>query len=621
MAAKVGQVVNNKYRLLRHLGDGGMGSVYEARHETLGTTVALKFLHLEFSRREGLVQRFVQEARASAQIQSPYVVRVSDVDQTADGDVFIVMEYLEGRTLQTLYEELYRAGRRLSYIESLSFATQMLEGAGAAHRAGIVHRDLKPDNVMITTDPKGAPLLKLLDFGIAKLKVIGGPAEDGGSGVKALPGLTRPGAMMGTPEYMAPEQAYSADAVDARADLFSLGVMIFEMLAGRRPVGGDDPHELAESYRSGRIAKLTDLVPTIAPELAAAVHRAMAPRPEERFATAAAMLDAIEPFAAAVRQPSPSRLRAGGTIGVSPAEAAVALASGAYHDGGRPPMPPGPAGHDSSHPPANGPKTHAPVLPDPHKPAGVAKTWPPDDLAPMGAPPAQPMFAGSGTVIDAPAHRGDRTEGMPHPYVPGSAPTAVGAYAHASPPVAPIPPGPAGYDGGRPPIPPGPAGYDGGRPPIPPGPAGYDGGRPPIPPGPAGARRRRRSGVSVSSILLVGGCVAGLAIGVTYLASRPASSSRDRDDAPEPPPAAVPVATAAPQPPAPHEPAASPEPPPYVPPPQAKAPPMVPRPGPSGPRPKPPLPAPSSSPGQPPPSQPPVLVIPSAFPFPNPFQP
>ncbi|MFT3774158.1 MAG: serine/threonine-protein kinase [Minicystis sp.] len=255
MPPRVGQVVNNKYRLLRHIGDGGMGSVFEARHETLGTTVALKFLHLEFSKRAGLVQRFIQEARASAQIQSANVVRVSDVDQTGDGDVFIVLEYLEGKTLQALYEELYRGGRKLAYSDALSFATQILDGVEAAHRAGIVHRDLKPDNVMITTDAKGMAAVKLLDFGIAKLKAIGGP------------GLTRPGVLMGTPEYMAPEQTSSADTVDARADVFSLGVMIFEMLAGQRPVGGEDPHEIAAAYRNGRISQLTDLVPGIAPEL------------------------------------------------------------------------------------------------------------------------------------------------------------------------------------------------------------------------------------------------------------------------------------------------------------------------------------------------------------------
>src|SRR5262245_19942296 len=108
MRPQVGQVINNKYRLVRLIGDGGMGSVYEAKHEVLGTTVALKFLHPELSRRGNLVQRFLQEARVSAAIHSPHVVRVSDVDQTPNGLAYIVLEYLEGRTLQTLYEDLYR---------------------------------------------------------------------------------------------------------------------------------------------------------------------------------------------------------------------------------------------------------------------------------------------------------------------------------------------------------------------------------------------------------------------------------------------------------------------------------------------------------------------------------
>src|SRR3954452_19063312 len=126
MRPQVGEVINNKYRLLRVIGDGGMGSVYEARHEMLGTSVALKFLHPELSRRAGLVQRFLQEARVSAQIQSPHVVRVTDVDQTSTGLAYIVMEYIEGRTLQKLYEDLYHAGQRLAYADALEYAIQML---------------------------------------------------------------------------------------------------------------------------------------------------------------------------------------------------------------------------------------------------------------------------------------------------------------------------------------------------------------------------------------------------------------------------------------------------------------------------------------------------------------
>jgi eukaryotic-like serine/threonine-protein kinase len=294
MRPQVGQVINNKYRLVRTIGDGGMGSVYEARHEVLGTTVALKFLHPELSRRAGLVQRFLQEARVSAAIQSPHVVRVSDVDQMQSGQAFIVMEYLEGKTLQALYEDLYNAGQRLSYNDALEYACQMLDGVEAAHRAGVVHRDLKPDNVMLTKGSKGEPLLKLLDFGIAKLKVTG----------ELDRGLTRPGVIMGTPEYMAPEQAYSADTVDVRADIFSLGVIIFEMLAGRRPVGGDEPQQIASSYLEGHIAQLSDLAPHVPPELAKIVHRAMGPKPPDRYDTLADFRAALQPFAAAVNAPS-----------------------------------------------------------------------------------------------------------------------------------------------------------------------------------------------------------------------------------------------------------------------------------------------------------------------------
>ena len=340
MRPQVGQVINNKYRLNRLIGDGGMGTVYEARHEMLGTLVALKFLHPELTRRTGLVQRFLQEAKVSAQIQSPHVVRVMDVDQTPNGLAFIVLEYLEGRTLQTLYEDLYKAGQRLSYADALEYSMQMIEGVEAAHKNGIVHRDLKPDNVMITTGPKGAPLLKLLDFGIAKLKVTG----------ELEKGLTRPGVIMGTPEYMAPEQAYSADAVDSRADIFSLGVMMFEMLAGRRPVGGDDPQQIAAAYLAGQIARLEDLAPGIAPELAAAVHKAMAALAKNRFDSVSDLRDAIEPFALAVRPVQPSRVSLSSTPTPAPVSPMVA---------------PGPATN----------------LPE-EAPRAVPKTLPPEDDAP-----------------------------------------------------------------------------------------------------------------------------------------------------------------------------------------------------------------------------------------------
>jgi eukaryotic-like serine/threonine-protein kinase len=513
MRPQVGQVINNKYRLVRLIGDGGMGSVYEARHEVLGTSVALKFLHPELARRQGLVQRFLQEAKVSAQIQSPHVVRVTDVDQNAAGQAFIVLELLDGRTLQTLYEDLYREGRRLSYADALEYAMQMLEGVEAAHRTGIVHRDLKPDNVMVTQGPKGAPVLKLLDFGIAKLKVTG----------ELDRGLTRPGVIMGTPEYMAPEQAYSADAVDARADIFSLGVIIFEMLAGQRPVGGDDPQQIASAYIAGQVAKLGDLVPGVAPALAAAVHQAMAAQPKDRFASVAEFRDALEPFAHAVRTPHPSNPG----VGLTPAPAGA--------------TPNTPAPHSVNHAPP---------------PAAVPKTIPPEGDGAQASPqgggfsvPATNMWSRDATAPVAsgnPYPAGAMPPGMPSPS-PGLATT------ETNPPYQPAGGG-AGY-GNAAALSPRPSGtaigaaYGG----LPGGPGGtaYGGavyGGPPAYGGagtapmsqpyapmpvtaPSGDMRRHPAkGTSLALILLLAIGVTGVVVGGVYAASRLSSSSADKGD-------------------------------------------------------------------------------------------
>lgn len=243
MRPSPGDVVGGKYRIVRLIGDGGMGAVFEARHELLGTNVALKFLHSELSKRPGLASRFLQEARVSARIQSPHVTRVTDVDQTPDGSPFLVMELLTGESLQQLLDRRVK----LPKDQAIDFALQILSGLEAAHALGVVHRDLKPDNVFITPST-GGPLLKLLDFGIAKLREAN----------EYQKGLTRPGAIMGTPEYMAPEQLYSADRVDHRADLYSLGVMLYEMLTGERPAYGDDAAAIVSQVAAGKVKRITE---------------------------------------------------------------------------------------------------------------------------------------------------------------------------------------------------------------------------------------------------------------------------------------------------------------------------------------------------------------------------
>lgn len=272
-----GQRLGEKYRIIRLVGEGGMGSVYEAEHLLLGTRVAIKVLHTELARRPGLTDRFLQEARVAAQIRSPHVVQVHDMDRTADGTAFLVMELLAGSPLSRVLER----EQKLPEDRAILYSLQILEALVAAHGLGVIHRDLKPENVFVTLSA-GKPLLKLIDFGIAKLKTTSGK------------NLTAAGAIMGTAEYMAPEQAFSASEVDVRADLYSVGVILYEMLAGRRPVTGNDPRVLALQVDRGEVTPLIHAAPGVRPELAGLVHKAMAPRPELRFANAAEMRIALE---------------------------------------------------------------------------------------------------------------------------------------------------------------------------------------------------------------------------------------------------------------------------------------------------------------------------------------
>jgi len=270
----IGTVVNGKYQLVRLLGDGGMGSVYEAQHAVLGTRVAIKVLHPELARRTGLVERFLQEARVAAQIRSPHVVQVTDVDRTPDGHAYIVMELLEGEPLSSVLDRQHK----LSVTVACEYTQQILEALEAAHALGVIHRDLKPENVFVTFTA-GRPVLKLIDFGIAKAKRTDPQQRN----------LTVAGVLMGTAEYMAPEQARSADKVDARADVYAVGVLLYEMIAGSRPVSGDDARVIALKVERGEVIPLVQAAPEAPREIAGLVHRAMAARPDLRFATATEM--------------------------------------------------------------------------------------------------------------------------------------------------------------------------------------------------------------------------------------------------------------------------------------------------------------------------------------------
>jgi eukaryotic-like serine/threonine-protein kinase len=317
----IGSVVNGKYRLVRILGDGGMGSVYEAQHTVLGTRVAVKVLHPDLVRRTGLVERFLQEARVAAQIRSPHVVQVIDVDRTPEGHAYIVMELLEGEPLSGVLDRQ----RRLPVGTACEYTMQVLAALEAAHSLGVVHRDLKPENVFVTF-AGGRPVLKLIDFGIAKARRLDPRQKN----------LTVAGVVMGTAEYMAPEQARGADTVDARADLYAVGVLLYEMIAGARPVkadGGADARIIALKVERGEVIPLLQVAPQTPRDVAGLVHHAMAARADMRFSTATEMRLALEGAMTGKRPSTGARVAApglgsGGTVAMQgPAQRNTAASS------------------------------------------------------------------------------------------------------------------------------------------------------------------------------------------------------------------------------------------------------------------------------------------------------
>jgi serine/threonine protein kinase len=269
-----GTVIDGKYRVRRRLAEGGMGQVFVADHVMLGKEVAIKVLHPEMSDSPDAVERFTVEARAASLIEHENVVRVSDFGRSADGRLYLVMELLTGHTLA---DELH--AHDLSPARARAIACAILRGLEAAHARGIIHRDLKPENVFLTPRAGGEDAVKLLDFGIARMR------PDGGADLEQR--LTKEGAIMGTPAYMAPEQLRSERDVDARADLYAVGVLLYEMLAGRPPFDGKTFGVIAHQVLSGK-------PPPLSSPLADVVMRAIALDRERRFPTAAELRRALE---------------------------------------------------------------------------------------------------------------------------------------------------------------------------------------------------------------------------------------------------------------------------------------------------------------------------------------
>jgi serine/threonine protein kinase len=271
---QVGDCVDGRYRLNHVVGSGGMGIVFAATHLATGREVALKWMyfsprHRNPSEQEASFQRFVREAEAVGRIQHPNVVDVYDAGRDPRAP-FLVMQRLRGETLRAHLE----ARGALSWEEALALFLPILAGIAEAHRCGVVHRDLKPDNVFLAEE-RGAIVPKLLDFGVSRLR----PAEDG---PQVAASLTRTGAVLGTPAYMPLEQLRASGDVDARTDIYALGVMLYEMLAGKRPYEARNAADFAVLLASQPPAPLTRWRPDLRGAREAAVMHALARKPSER---------------------------------------------------------------------------------------------------------------------------------------------------------------------------------------------------------------------------------------------------------------------------------------------------------------------------------------------------
>src|SRR5687768_7026958 len=282
MTLETGQLVDNKYRIVRLIGEGGMGAVYEGEHARISRRVAIKVLHSAFVENGEVVSRFEREAQAAGRIGNDHILEVLDIGALPDGDRFIVMEYLDGVPLSGRIKEL----GRIQPHELAALMRQVLVGLGAAHHVGIVHRDLKPDNIFILREKAGKrDFIKIIDFGISKFQPLSG---EGGMR------MTRTGAVMGTPYYMSPEQASGSHEADQRSDIYSVGVMMFEAVTGQVPFDAASFNQLMFKIVLSDVPRPEAFVPGLDPAFASLISKAMARDVTQRFQTAQDFMDAID---------------------------------------------------------------------------------------------------------------------------------------------------------------------------------------------------------------------------------------------------------------------------------------------------------------------------------------
>ncbi|MCC6995440.1 MAG: serine/threonine protein kinase [Deltaproteobacteria bacterium] len=275
-----GRVFDGKYRVVRHLADGGMGAVFEAEHLVLGKHVAIKVLHPEYAANDDILERFKREARAASAIGHEGIIEIWDMGRSEDGSLFIVMELLRGLNLH----EVITKEKRLEAGRAAHILTQTLSALAAAHQYNIVHRDLKPENVFLITRGADADFVKILDFGISKML-----NQD--QSMK----LTSTGFVLGTPYYMAPEQARGG-TLDHRVDIYGAGVILYQCVTGRLPFSAPNFNALLFEIAAGKVPPPRSIVPDLPVPFERIIQRAMAVDAQQRYQTSAEFAEALRPF-------------------------------------------------------------------------------------------------------------------------------------------------------------------------------------------------------------------------------------------------------------------------------------------------------------------------------------